>query len=402
MGTVNEPLVRLDSVELSYDGAPVLAGVDLTLRAGDFVGVVGPSGAGKTTLLRLALGTLRPTTGRVERARGLRVGYVPQLETVSWSFPVTVAECVLMVRSDRWLPWATRAERRAVTEVLDRLGIAHLADRHIRELSGGQQQRMFLARALLRDPQLLLLDEPTSGIDVATRHEMLHLLGHLHDDGMTILLTTHDLNGVAAHVPDLVAMNGTVLRRGAPADVMTPTVLETHYRAVADAAEIPVLLYHVPKFSPIVFQADMVRRLSGHPGIIGMKDTSQDMVFLTRCLADCPDDFTIYVGTANILLAGLALGAAGGVLALANIAPEECVTLCDLFEAGRVAEARALQQKLLPVNQAITVHYGISGLKHAHDLLGMSGGETRRPLLPLASEDREALKHILKEGLGRP
>ena len=245
MGTVNEPLVRLDSVELSYDGAPVLAGVDLTLRAGDFVGVVGPSGAGKTTLLRLALGTLRPTAGRVERARGLRVGYVPQLETVSWSFPVTVAECVLMVRSDRWLPWATRAERRAVTEVLDRLGSAHLADRHIRELSGGQQQRMFLARALLRDPQLLLLDEPTSGIDVATRHEMLHLLGHLHDDGMTILLTTHDLNGVAAHVPDLVAMNGTVLRRGAPADVMTPTVLEQTFGAPMDVLEhlgMPVVL----------------------------------------------------------------------------------------------------------------------------------------------------------------
>lgn len=250
MGTVNEPLVRLDSVELSYDGAPVLAGVDLTLRAGDFVGVVGPSGAGKTTLLRLALGTLRPTAGRVERARGLRVGYVPQLETVSWSFPVTVAECVLMVRSDRWLPWATRAERRAVTEVLDRLGIAHLADRHIRELSGGQQQRMFLARALLRDPQLLLLDEPTSGIDVATRHDMLHLLGHLHDDGMTIVLTTHDLNGVAAHVPDLVALHGTVVRRGAPLDVMTPEVLEQTFGAPMDVLQhlgMPVVLdRHAP------------------------------------------------------------------------------------------------------------------------------------------------------------
>ncbi len=129
--------------------------------------------------------------------------------------------------------------------VLDRLGIAHLADRHIRELSGGQQQRMFLARALLRDPQLLLLDEPTSGVDVATRHEMLHLLGHLHDDGMTILLTTHDLNGVAAHVPDLVAMNGTVLRRGAPADVMTPTVLEQTFGAPMDVLEhlgMPVVL----------------------------------------------------------------------------------------------------------------------------------------------------------------
>ena len=244
-GARSRSLLRLDSVDVAYDGAPVLRGVDLDLRQGDFVGVVGPSGAGKTTLLRLALGTLHPSAGEVGRARGLRVGYVPQLETVSWTFPVTVAECVLMVRSDRWLPWATRAERRAVTEVLDRLGIAHLADRHIRELSGGQQQRMFLARALLRDPQLLLLDEPTSGIDVATRHEMLHLLGHLHDDGMTILLTTHDLNGVAAHVPDLVAMNGTVLRRGAPADVMTPTVLEQTFGAPMDVLEhlgMPVVL----------------------------------------------------------------------------------------------------------------------------------------------------------------
>ena len=244
-GPMSQSLVRLDSVALSYDGSPVLTGVDLDLRGGDFVGVVGPSGAGKTTLLRLALGTLRPTSGRVERARGLRVGYVPQLDAVSWSFPVTVAECVLMVRSERWLPWATRAEKRAVAEVLDRLGIAHLADRHIRELSGGQQQRMFLARALLRDPQLLLLDEPTSGIDVATRHEMLHLLGHLHDDGVSILLTTHDLNGVAAHVPDLVAMNGTVVRRGAPAEVMTPEVLEQTFGAPLEVMEhlgMPVVL----------------------------------------------------------------------------------------------------------------------------------------------------------------
>ena len=183
---------------------------------------------------------------------------------------------------------------------------------------------------------------------------------------------------------------------------MTPAVLESHYRAVADAAEVPILLYHVPKFSPIVFEAGMVQRLSGHPRIIGMKDTSQDLTFLTRCLADCPDDFMIYVGTASILLAGLTLGAMGGVLALANIAPDECIELCDLFDEGRNKEARELQQRLLLANQAITTQYGISGLKYAHDLLGMKGGETRRPLLPLGGEDREALENILKASLGRP
>ncbi len=243
-------LVRAERAGVSYGDTPVLAGVDLTLRAGDFVGVVGPSGAGKTTLLRLLLGTQRPTTGTVRRAPGVRVGYVPQLETVSWNFPVTVGECVLMARSGRLLPWPSRAERADVAAVLERLGIGHLVDRHIRELSGGQQQRMFLARALLREPQMLLLDEPTSGIDVATRHDMLHLLGHLHDDGMTIVLTTHDLNGVAAHVPDLVALHGTVVRRGAPLDVMTPEVLEQTFGAPMDVLQhlgMPVVLdRHAP------------------------------------------------------------------------------------------------------------------------------------------------------------
>ena len=242
--------MRVTAAGVSYDGNPVLRDVDLTLRRADFVGVVGPSGAGKTTLLRLVLGTQRPTAGTVTRADGLRVGYVPQLETVSWNFPVTVRECVLMARPGRLLPWATRAERAAVAEVLDRLGIGALAERHIRELSGGQQQRMFLARALLREPELLLLDEPTSGIDVATRHEMLHLLGHLHDEGTAIVLTTHDLNGVAAHVPDLVALHGTVVHRGAPREVMTPEVLERTFGAPMDVLEhlgMPIVLdRHAP------------------------------------------------------------------------------------------------------------------------------------------------------------
>ena len=110
----------------------------------------------------------------------------------------------------------------------------------------------------------------------------------------------------------------------------------------------------------------------------------------------------IYVGTANILLAGLTLGAAGGVLALANIAPEECVGLCELFQEGKIPEARALQQRLLPVNQAVTVTYGIPGLKYAHDLLGLEGGGVRSPLQALPREDHEALKAALQAGLGRP
>jgi len=163
---------------------------------------------------------------------------VPQVETVSWQFPVTVAEVVLMARVDgrRW-PWPSADERREVAEVLDRLGIGDLVHRHIRDLSGGQQQRVFIARALLGRPDVLFLDEPTSGVDVRTRHEVLHLLGELHDDGLAIVLSTHDLNGIAAHLPTLLCLNVRVAGFGSPRDVLTPEVLETVYGAPMDVLE---------------------------------------------------------------------------------------------------------------------------------------------------------------------
>jgi ABC-type Mn2+/Zn2+ transport system ATPase subunit len=226
------PLIEVSRASFGYDRTPVLSDVSYTVTSGEFTGVVGPSGSGKTSLLKLLLGTVRPQRGSVTRRPGVDVSYVPQLETVNWSFPVTVAECVLMARAGRrLLPWATAAEKREAAEVLERLGIADLATRHIRELSGGQQQRMFIARALLRRPQLLLMDEPTSGVDIGTRHEVLHLLDELHRDGLAIVLTTHDLNGMAAHLPNLVALNRTVLAAGAPSEVIVPDVLERTFGA---------------------------------------------------------------------------------------------------------------------------------------------------------------------------
>src|SRR6478736_229787 len=229
--TLRPALLSLDGVTAGYDGSVALADVDLEIRADTFTGIVGPSGSGKTTLLRCLLETVAPMRGTVTRAPGLAVSYVPQLETVNWNFPVTVGECVLMARTGRLLPWPSREEKREVAAVLDRLGIAELSKRHIRQLSGGQQQRMFLARALIRGPKLLLLDEPTSGVDVSTRHEMLHLLEELNRDGLAVVLTTHDLNGIAAHLPHLVCVNRTVVASGSPDEVITPDVLERTFGA---------------------------------------------------------------------------------------------------------------------------------------------------------------------------
>jgi ABC-type Mn2+/Zn2+ transport system ATPase subunit len=236
-------LVSLEGVTVAYGERPVLDAVDLEIRPGDLIGVVGPSGSGKTTLLRALMGSVRPAGGRVARRDGLAVGYVPQIETVNWHFPVTVEQVVLMARAQGLRPpWASRAERAEAHRLLERLGIGDLGSRHILELSGGQQQRVFIARALMRRPELLLLDEPTSGVDLKTRHDVLHLLAELNLDGLAVVLTTHDLNGVATHLPRLACLNRQLVAIGAPFEVLRPDVLERTYGAPLEVLEHAGLL----------------------------------------------------------------------------------------------------------------------------------------------------------------
>ncbi|MCY3507337.1 MAG: metal ABC transporter ATP-binding protein [Chloroflexi bacterium] len=234
-----EPLVELSDLSTGYERTPVLRNVDFTLRRGEFAGVVGPSGSGKTTLLRAIAGQTRRFAGAIKATprageRALRLGYVPQVEAINWNFPLTVGQAVLLGRWREmgWRPWPRRHDRELLANILDRLGIGHLANRQIRALSGGQQQRTFLARALIGDPDLLLLDEPTSGVDIKTRHEIMHLLGELNRAGTTILMSTHDLNAVATHLPRLVCVGeGALIADGSPEDVLTPEVLRRTYGA---------------------------------------------------------------------------------------------------------------------------------------------------------------------------
>jgi ABC-type Mn2+/Zn2+ transport system ATPase subunit len=246
------PLVRFDHVGCAYGATPVIDDVTFGVADGDFVGIVGPSGSGKTTVLRALLGLLPTRYGAVARRPGLRIGYVPQVEAVDWSFPATVRDVVEMAVPAPRFGRRPRTDRQRAQSVLARLGLAELAGRHIRDLSGGQQQRVFLARALVDQPDLLVLDEPAGNVDVATRHEVLHVLADLHRPaggrpGVTIVLTTHDINGLAAHLPRLVCFNRTVIADGPPAEVLHPYVLERTYGAPMEVLQhggMPVVLEH--------------------------------------------------------------------------------------------------------------------------------------------------------------
>ena len=190
----SHPLLRFSDVTLGYGETPVLRGLSFHVCRGEFLGIVGPNGSGKTTILRAILGLLRPMAGAVTWAARPILGYVPQREHVDTIMPVTAMEVALMGRAPRVGPLARlrSADREAARRALDRVGADHVARRLFRDLSGGQQQRVLLARALASEPDLLVLDEPTNGMDLASEHAIVELLADLNRDaGLTILLVTH-------------------------------------------------------------------------------------------------------------------------------------------------------------------------------------------------------------------
>lgn len=202
-----------------------------------------------------------------------------------------------------------------------------------------------------------------------------------------------------------IALTETAAKAGAMATLVLPPyfykgamsheVLLVHYRAVADASPIPILVYNVPAFTGVDFAVPTLLALAEHPQIIGMKDSSANVVKVATVLAARPD-FQVLSGSASALLAFLSLGAVGGIMALANIAAEPLHQLMTAWENGRFTQARQIQLSLVNLNSAITARYGVPGLKYALDRIGLYGGPARRPLLPLKAEARAEIDQLLE------
>ncbi len=229
--------LALADVTAGYGDGPVLEGVSLTVARGTLVGVIGPNGSGKSTLLKAILGLAPEVSGtilldgRPIAEQRKRLAYVPQREAVDWSFPVSAEQVVMMGRYPRlgWLRMPGVADRTAVGAALDRVALADLGKRQIGALSGGQQQRVFLARALVQEASVLLLDEPMTGVDQTTEHLIVQLLRELRDGGATILHATHDLESAADISDQLCFVNRRVVAFGPPAETFTPPILHATF-----------------------------------------------------------------------------------------------------------------------------------------------------------------------------
>jgi len=232
------PAIQVEDLWFSYGHRKVLEGVSLEVPQGSFAALIGPNGAGKSTLLRLLLGVIKPDQGRIAilgrppGEQGQPIGYVPQGIRLPKGFPISVMDVVVMGRYGKlgFFRWPGPQDRVQAQEALDSVGMAHLENRRFQDLSGGQQQRVLIARALVGDPCLLILDEPTAGLDPAAR---ARFYGNVCDlqraRGLTLFCASHDVEDVAQHAQNLILLDHTVRASGPPKEVLTSRAVPEVY-----------------------------------------------------------------------------------------------------------------------------------------------------------------------------
>jgi zinc transport system ATP-binding protein len=215
----HETVVKVSGAGVKRGERWLVEGVDLTIRRGEIVTLIGPNGSGKSTTAKMVTGVLRPTVGAVERAKALTVGYVPQKLNIDWTLPLTVR---------RLMTLTGRHSAGAVTSALEAVGIAHLADDEVQHLSGGEFQRALLARAMIRRPDLLVLDEPVQGVDFNGEVALYDLIKQIRDETQCgVLLISHDLHVVMAETDTVICLNGHICCQGSPQSVArSPEYLE--------------------------------------------------------------------------------------------------------------------------------------------------------------------------------
>lgn len=233
----DSPPIHIEDLTVAYREEPVLWDVDLRVPEGTLMAIVGPNGAGKSTLIKTILGLIQPAAGQVRiygksytEQRSL-VAYVPQRGSVDWDFPTNALDVVMMGRYGHlgWLKRPGATERRLALEALTKVGMQDFADRQISQLSGGQQQRVFLARALVQDAQIYLMDEPFQGVDATTEKAIITVLRELRAAGRTVVVVHHDLETVPEYFDHVLLLNVRAIAAGPMAETFTPANLRRAY-----------------------------------------------------------------------------------------------------------------------------------------------------------------------------
>lgn len=232
----NKPILDVQHINVRYNGRVALDDITFHLHEGERIAVVGPNGAGKSTLFKVIAGVLQPNTGKVDifgsRPREhICIAYIPQRSQVDWNFPVSVADVVMMGRSAKLGPlnWAHKRDWEFVYHALETVELSDLATRQIGQLSGGQQQRMFIARALAQEAELMLMDEPLSGLDTPSQEGLLTLLDTLRDQRVTVMVATHDLDQAARHFDRIMLLNHRMIAFDKPQEVLhTENLLQAY------------------------------------------------------------------------------------------------------------------------------------------------------------------------------